>query len=552
MPRRFGFGLGFSLSRLSGIPREPSGFVAKLTSYILGNFTLDGSDVTQWDDESDNANNVTQAVTANKFTLVQDANPFNNVVRSDAVDDNMTPLPTTTGDFAMQFKKKANTLATTKVLFSSSTTSAEVRLNTSNQFEVVSDAGTVFTFPITFATTQQEVNIVRREGDYIYVHGSNSYAELAYVAGEAFTFDRISDTANASDSDWQEIRIYDNGLTADEVNYFYYLRNTNNEILTPPLLPDAGNEFIFSVKTDNAGGVSANNQMKIGTISTGVYDCTVDWGDGNSDVITSWNDPAWTHTYSVAGTYLITISGTSFTYPYFFGGDDTKVLNVSKWGLTNYGTTGANSFNGCSNLTLSSSDIPDTSSVTGTQSTWRDCSSLTEFPLIDTSSVTNMNLTWYGCSSLISFPLINTSSATSISSTWRDCTSLTSVPLIDTSSVTGMNNAWQNCSSLTSFPLISTSLVTNMSNAWSGCSSLTDFPLIDVSSCTNFANTWLNCALNSASIDNIMQALVNGNQNNLSTDISGGTNLGFASWSAGAVANYNTLISRGWTITTNP
>jgi hypothetical protein len=49
-----------------------------------------------------------------------------------------------------------------------------------------------------------------------------------------------------------------------------------------------------------------------------------------------------------------------------------------------------------------------------------------------------------------------------------------------------------------------------------------------------------------------MQALVNGNQNNLSTDISGGTNLGFASWSAGAVANYNTLISRGWTITTNP
>jgi hypothetical protein len=359
MPRRFGFGLGFSLSRLTGAIREPSGFVAKLTSYIVGNFTLDGSNVTQWDDESDNNNNITQATSANQFTLIQDANIYNNVVRSDATDDNMTPLPTTSGDFAMQFKKKANTLATTKVLFSSSTTSAEVRLNTSNQFEVVADGGTVYTFPITFADVNQEVNIVRREGDYIYVHGSDSYAELAYVAGETFTFDRVSDTANASDSDWQEIRIYDNGLTADEVNYFYYLRNENNEILTPPLLPDAGNEFIFSVKTDNAGGVSATNQFKVGTISTGVYDCTVDWGDGSSDVITTWDDPAWTHTYSVAGTYVITISGTSFTYPYFYNGDDTKVLNVSKWGLTDYGTTGQDSLRGCSNLTLSASDFPD-------------------------------------------------------------------------------------------------------------------------------------------------------------------------------------------------
>ena len=237
MPRRFGFGLGFSLSRLSGGLLEPSGFVAKLTSYILGNFTLDGSDVTQWNDESNNANNVTQAVTANKFTLVQDANPFNNVVRSDAVDDNMTPLPTTTGDFAIQFKKKANTLATTKVLFSSSTTSAEVRLNTSNQFEVVSDVGTVFTFTTTLVASQQEVNIIQRSGNNLEVYNSIGVKQVIDVTGEAFTFDRISDTTNASDSDWQEIRIYDEILDQASIDYFYYLRNANNEILSPPLLP---------------------------------------------------------------------------------------------------------------------------------------------------------------------------------------------------------------------------------------------------------------------------------------------------------------------------
>lgn len=459
MPRRFGFGLGFSLSRLSGIPREPSGFVAKYTAYLVSNFTLvTGSNVSQWDDESVNANNLTQATSANQptfnddgvsvtqstlanqptlidtgggvlavqydtvgdkvlngnsdfglsgsktmyvewkasvrkdstgessfgtycaisdntltgtrdiltilrqgtstvlnfivadstevdrtlsgaipddsehtwgfkadfntgvlelwldgalvdsntlntsdtiisrpnsilrlgsninslranqevyslkvyksvsdptnitetpdFELLPDVqyipsgvgqpvptwyatqhNQYANTVNFDATDDNMTPLPTTTGDFAMQFKKKANTLATTKVLFSSSTTSAEVRLNTSNQFEVVSDVGTVFTFTTTLVASQQEVNIIQRSGNNLEVYNSIGVKQVIDVTGEAFTFDRISDTTNASDSDWQEIRIYDEILDQDSIDYFYYLRNANNEILLPPLLP---------------------------------------------------------------------------------------------------------------------------------------------------------------------------------------------------------------------------------------------------------------------------------------------------------------------------
>ena len=93
---------------------------------------------------------------------------------------------------------------------------------------------------------------------------------------------------------------------------------------------------------------------------------------------------------------------------------------------------------------------------------------------------------------------------------------------------------------------------TNFDSTWNACANLTSFPLLDVSSGISFSNAWLNCALNSQSIDNVMQALVNGGKPNLSTNLSGGTNLGFANWSAGAIANYNTLISNGWTITTNP
>ena len=444
MPRRFGFGLGFSLSRLTGAIREPSGFVAKYLSYIVSSMSLvTGDNVEQWDDQSENNNDLTQATSANQPVLVEQdvvkqstlanmptlvdtgggvlamdfadpsttkylqntggfsgksylikvnipsgettgseiishsstgahvriqptssmridddigtritngtsttinfdvdqtiiftiidgvsqnisvegsayevlttspsstftfdligtidnanrvkgyikdfkvyntpiADPtnitetpdfellpqtqyllndtgveasagdlistwytpnysiYNNVVRFDATNDNMTPLPTTTGNFAMQFKKKANTLATTKVLFSSSTTSAEVRLNTSNQFEVVSDGGTVFTFTTTLVTSQQEINIVQRNGNDLEVYDSIGTKQVLDVTGEAFTFDRVSDTANASDSDWQEIRIYDKALSQSSIDYFYYLRDANNEILLPPLLP---------------------------------------------------------------------------------------------------------------------------------------------------------------------------------------------------------------------------------------------------------------------------------------------------------------------------
>jgi hypothetical protein len=405
-----------------------------------------------------------------------------------------------------------------------------------------------------------------------------SYTDMSQGFKDQFATGDIWRLGNFNDNSGNELTGLANGnvlANTGSTPFESELAVECNEAPVPPA-PALG-EFIFSVKTDNQGD-SNDDQFQMGTRDQGVYNCTVDWGDGNSDTITTWNDPRWTHTYSVAGTYTITISGTSFTYPYFGDvfNDSDKVMDISQWGLTNYGISASRSFISCANLTISASDVPDTSSVTNLNDSWRNCLSLTSFPLIDTSSVNSMssawrncpNLTsfplidtssvtsmtsvWYDCSSLTSFPLINTSLVTNINIAWYGCSSLTSFPLIDTSSATLMGGTWDGCSSLTSFPLINTSLVTYMLETWLDCSSLADFPLIDVSSCTDFTDTWKGCALNSASIDNIMQALVNGNQSTLSTDISGGTNLGFASWSAGAVANYNTLVSRGWTITYNP
>ena len=132
-------------------------------------------------------------------------------------------------------------------------------------------------------------------------------------------------------------------------------------------------------------------------------------------------------------------------------------------------------------------------SVTDFTSAWRDCNSLTSFPLIDTSSGTSFGAAWYACSSLTSFPAINTSSGTLFWNTWQNCSSLTSFPALDTSSGTIFQSAWQGCTSLTSFPAINTSSGTNFSYAWYNCTSLTSFPLIDTSSGTDFNSAWRNC-----------------------------------------------------------
>lgn len=258
--------------------------------------------------------------------------------------------------------------------------------------------------------------------------------------------------------------------------------------------------FKFKVKTDNAGGVSANNQFRIPVDPTRSYNYTVDWGDTVVDVIV---DPApsvdVTHTYAAAGTYEISITENvaggfpTILFGAIGGTDALKCIELTQWGTNAWATFYRSWFN-CQNMIITATDHATLSiaAVTNMSYAWVNCISLTSFPLIDTSGVTTFALAWQNCWSLTSFPLINTSSATNIASAWYGCSGLTSFPLIDTSSVTNFYYSWFNCSSLTSFPLIDTSLATSLESTWDGCSSLLSFPLINTSSVTNFVRTWFN------------------------------------------------------------
>jgi len=116
-----------------------------------------------------------------------------------------------------------------------------------------------------------------------------------------------------------------------------------------------GGSFKILVDTTKAG--SASDTMIIPTTGSG-FDCTVNWGDGDSDSYTG--TPGLTtiqHTYDEGGEYTISISGT-FPRIYFNNvGDKLKLLSVTKWG--NYGldvTDQSNAFYGCTNNTSIAAD----------------------------------------------------------------------------------------------------------------------------------------------------------------------------------------------------
>jgi surface protein len=148
-----------------------------------------------------------------------------------------------------------------------------------------------------------------------------------------------------------------------------------------------------------SSGSSGANQVRLPLISTGSYNFIVDWGDGTTDKITTWNQAQTTHTYPSSGVYKIIITGTISGFRFVNTGDRLKILSILKWGTGfRLGATDQQ-FLGCSNLDLS--QVEDVLNLAGTTSlsvTFGNCFSLTEVKnmnLWDTSNITTFYRTFY-------------------------------------------------------------------------------------------------------------------------------------------------------------
>lgn len=254
--------------------------------------------------------------------------------------------------------------------------------------------------------------------------------------------------------------------------------------------------FITRWKTDNVG-TSNDDQITLPLPSVAsAYDFVVYWGDGENDTITAYDDAAVTHTYDTAGTYTVTIIGKLTQWKFDDGGDKLKILEVTQWGTDPAYAAYIGAWYGCMNVVFSATDVPNTSAVTSFAHAWRDCSSLTSFPLLDASLVTASPHAWRGCSGLTSFPPLDTSKGTSFFAAWHGCSGLTSFPLLDVSSGETFGYAWYTCSGLTSFPALDMGACTILASSWTNCPNIASFLATGMNA--DFA---LPCDLDAAALD---------------------------------------------------
>ena len=127
-----------------------------------------------------------------------------------------------------------------------------------------------------------------------------------------------------------------------------------------------GLPFVSTWNTANTSvGSSSNNEVQLPLKSNGVYNFFVDWGDGTTNIITSWTQPEIKHTYSSIGIYTITISGLLQGFAFETVGDLEKILSIQSFGDVILGDYSLGVFSDCINLDLTSVvDTPNLSTMT--------------------------------------------------------------------------------------------------------------------------------------------------------------------------------------------
>lgn len=183
------------------------------------------------------------------------------------------------------------------------------------------------------------------------------------------------------------------GMLMDPNNHKYIYQNVNQKILKSNSI-----EFISSWNTSITSLGSSNEfQVELPLEITGIYDFLVEWGDGTSNSIKTWNDPAATHTYQNQGMYTIKITGTLQGWCFDNGGDNLKLIEILQWGNFSFGNAGSY-FAGCSNLILTAKDAPNLSITTNFAKCFYNCTqlgSIGNMELWETINITNMYMMFY-------------------------------------------------------------------------------------------------------------------------------------------------------------
>jgi surface protein len=331
----------------------------------------------------------------------------------------------------------------------------------------------------------------------IYVNGiskgSNTFSILGVTNGE-LTLGRgyASQYANCRIS---SVLFYNRTLTSSEV-----LQNYN-------AMKDRF-AFIFTVDTTKAGTTSST-QFKLPLVSSGSVNFVVEWGDGTTDTITTFNQAQTTHTYSSEGTYEIKIRGIIRGWRFDNGGDKLKMGVIKNWGCLDISVNSG--FYGCTNMSCVANDAPVITS-TSLYRLFRDCYNFNGvIGNWDVSNVTQIFETFWGASSFnADIGSWDVSNVTFLANSFNNTPFNQNIGSWDVSNVTTMGNLFLNAYAFNNgnSPDINnwdTSSVTSMFGMFNGATAFNqNIGAWDVSKVTAFQNMFSNAtAFNNGGSDDI-------------------------------------------------
>jgi hypothetical protein len=337
---------------------------------------------------------------------------------------------------------------------------------------------------------------------------------------------------------------------------------------------------LFKMTIDTTQSGVTNTQSFELTLQDGPTDLTIDWGDGNSDVITTWNQAELLHGYASSGTYQLSLSGgfeglrSSTSGPTVVDSDRNKIMSIDNWGIIQWKNMDY-AFFACINMVGNYTDQPDTSLVTSMRNTFSACLSFDSPINFNTSNVTSLQSFISGfngiygvCSfnSPITFsdtsqvntmqgfiayqPLFNQplDFDTSNVTTFRGCfafnTAFNQPVTFNTSGADAFREMFYGCSAFNQPLAFNTATVTNMNNMFRDCTNFNqDISSFDISSLATAANMLLSSGFSTTNYDLLLPAW----------DAYGTSNVPFhagtAQYAAGAPATARAnMIDRGWAI----
>ena len=90
--------------------------------------------------------------------------------------------------------------------------------------------------------------------------------------------------------------------------------------------------FISTWRVGDVGFGDGDNSITLPLRTGYSYNFTVDWGDGTSSEITTFDDVDITHNYALADDYIVTIEGLADAWYFNNSGDKDKIIHIKSIG----------------------------------------------------------------------------------------------------------------------------------------------------------------------------------------------------------------------------